>query len=247
MFRSYADASGTDDQQPYTSFAGYIAEQYDWSRFSKEWLEALQELKLGPEFRASKFYARTKRENWPQEKVDDCIIELAKVIKRWTKTGFAVLLDNGEFNCILSQTAQRRMGHRYYLLFAEVLHKIRRFIMSNPRDTIELFFDQDPGHEGKSARIFNGFKEHYDRHNQFVALDFIGSASSPPIQAADFLAYELRLYGLKGGPRNKNVRIAMTALKGALQVSQVTPSRLERLNDRYNDLHTPIKKNTTKS
>jgi hypothetical protein len=233
MFKSYADASGTDDRQPYTSFAGYIAGESDWCKFSKEWLEVLADLKLGAEFRASKFYARTKRENWFQQRVDDCIVELAKVIKRWTKGGFGVLLNNEEFNCILSPIAQRRMEHRYYLLFAEVLHKIRRFIMFKPHDTIELFFDNDPGHEGKAARIFEGFKKQYDRQNQFVTRAFVSSICFPPIQAADFIAYELRLYGRGGGHRNENVRTAMTALKGDLRVSEVTRSRLEKLNKQY--------------
>lgn len=79
---SYADESGTDDDHPFTSFAGYVGDEAEWIRFSKRWLEALAELKLGIEFHASQFYARAGRENWSQSEVQSCIEPLARLIKR---------------------------------------------------------------------------------------------------------------------------------------------------------------------
>jgi hypothetical protein len=61
-----------------------------------------------------------------------------------------------------------------------------------------LFFDQKKGFENRAHKLFDGLKRALDKKDLLVSLTFVPSKDFPPIQAADFIAYELRNYGRKG-------------------------------------------------
>jgi len=229
MFQSFADESGTDAGQPYSSFAGYIAQEGNWNEFSREWVEALERLGLGKEFHASDFYYKAKQKSWPQGYVDECILSLANTIKKWTDDGFAVIMCNEDYNSIVCPAAREKDKFLYHLLFAKVLRLVREF-MYFKRDTVALFFDEQKGYEGRAEEIYRLFKKRYDKENKFVSTTFVDSTRCPPIQAADFLAFEIRRYGISGGHRTIRVRNALNAIKEKLRVYPITQPLLHKMN-----------------
>ena len=229
---SYADESGTDDGHPYSSFAGYVGDESKWKVFSKQWLDVLAELKLGTEFHASQFYARAGREHWSESEVISHIEPLAKVIKAHTFAGFAVLVSNADYESNLSAYVRRyRLRHRYYLLFEKAL-LLQRNLTFVYKGTLACFFDNKPKFEGRAAAIFDGFVKQFDLGRKFVSRRYLDSAVFPPIQAADFLAYELRLYGMRGGTKNPHTRPAMNALKRDIITYQFKPAVLREISER---------------
>jgi hypothetical protein len=129
VLESYGDESGTDDLSAYASFGGYLGDEIEWKAFTKNWLRALSDLHLSElspdfetEFHTYEFYKLARKANWPQHRVDACVIELARIIKEHTLIGFAAMVATSNYEKAFSERIRkRRLKNRYYLLFEDAL------------------------------------------------------------------------------------------------------------------------------
>ncbi|HYB90724.1 MAG TPA: DUF3800 domain-containing protein [Candidatus Binataceae bacterium] len=246
MLESYGDESGTDDRSSFASFGGYLAEQGQWKTFSSEWRRVLRELRLRElspgledDFRTGNFYALAKKATWSKARKDECVIRLAQTIKKRTLTGFAALVSTRNYNCAFSEPIRkRRLKDRYYLLFEQALMMQWRLLYYGGfagRVPAAFFFDEKKGFESRALRIFDGLQRSFDKKQLMVSRKFVSSAAVAPIQAADFIAFELRHYGLQGGHLSPSVTTAMDALKRDLMVHEFKPAELATISKRLEE------------
>jgi len=242
VLESYGDESGTDDLSPYASFGGYLGDENQWKRFSLDWLAALRDLKLRElspaleiEFHTSQFYFLAKEAGWPVSRIDGCVVALAEIIKRHTLMGFAALISTENYERAFSlRIKKRRLRDRYYLLFEQALKMQWRYLYYGRagRERVAFFFDNKRTYETRAARIFDGLKEAFDTHNLLASRTFVSSTDFPPIQAADFVAYELRHFGRNGTHLLTEVTTAMNALKSQVMVHEFRPEELKMIAER---------------
>jgi hypothetical protein len=243
VLESYGDESATDDLSPYSAFAGYIGDEASWKAFSVAWLDALRDLKLRElspdfetEFHTSQFYRLAKEKGWPTERIDACVIELGKIIKKHTEVGFAAMVATANYEKAFSpQIRRRRLKNRYYLIFEGAIRMEWRYIYHGAPaglHRVAFFFDEKRGFETHAKRLFDGWTAQWDTKGLMASRTFLKSKDFPPIQAADFLAYELRRYGQNGMHESADVTTAMNALKRDLLVHEFEPDELKAVSER---------------
>jgi len=242
VLESYGDESATDDLSPYSAFAGYIGEEDSWKAFSIAWLDALRDLRLSElspafetEFHTYHFYKLAKEKDWSSERIDECVIRLAKIIKKHTWVGFAAMVSTAHYEKAFSpRIRKRRLKNRYYLLFEGAVRTQWRYLYSGrPRGLhrAAFFFDEKRGFQWRAQKLFDGWRDDHDKKGLMVSRTFLPSKDFPPIQAADFLAYELRCYGQKGMHLSTDVTTAMNALKRDILVHEFKPDELKTVSE----------------
>lgn len=243
MLESYGDESATDDLAPYSAFAGYIGDENGWKAFTVAWLNALRDLRLRElspdfetEFHTYQFYKLAKKKNWSVDRIDECVIELAKIIKKHTVVGFASMVALANYEKAFSpRIRKRRLKNRYYLLFEGAVRTQWRYLYYGRPGGLHraaFFFDEKRGFQYRAQRLFDGWRSDHDKNGLMVSRTFLPSKDFPPIQAADFLAYELRCYGQKGMHLSADVTTAMNALKRGLLVHEFTLDELKTISKR---------------
>ncbi len=243
VLESYGDESGTDDLSLYASFGGYLGDKFEWESFTVDWLDALRELKLSEisptfetEFHTYQFYKLAKKANWPPERIDRCVIRLGQIIKDHTLVGFASMVSTKNYEKAFDpRIRRRRLKNRYYLLFEGALKMQWRYLYYGAlagRQQASFFFDEKKGFQDRALKLFDGLKHELDKKNLLVSREFVSSKDSPPIQAADFISYELRRYGRSGMHLSSDVTTAMNALKRKLLVHEFAPDELKMIAKR---------------
>jgi hypothetical protein len=164
------------------------------------------------------------------------VVRLAKIIKDRTLVGFASMIATGIYEKAFSERIRkRRLKNRYYLLFEDALKIQWRCLYYSTlrgRERAAFFFDEKKGFETRAHLLFDGLKRQLDKKDLLVSRTFVPSKDFPPIQAADFLAYELRNYGRKGGHLSVEVTTAMNALKRDRYVHEFHPAELKTISTR---------------
>jgi hypothetical protein len=243
VLESYSDESATDDLSPYASFAGYIGDEANWKSFTIDWLDALRDLRLSElspdletEFHTYHFYKLAKERNWSSEQIDECVVTLARIIKEHTLIGFASMVSTSNYDKAFSpRIRKRRLKNRYYLLFEGAVRTQWRYLYYGAPAGLQraaFFFDEKRGFQYRAQKLFDGWKSDHDKRGLMVSRTFLPSRDFPPIQAADFLAYELRCYGQKGMHSSADVTTAMNALKRDLLVHEFEPDELKTISER---------------
>jgi hypothetical protein len=243
MLESYGDESATDDLAPYSAFAGYIGDENSWKDFTIAWLNALRNLRLRElspdfetEFHTYQFYKLAKKKKWPVDRVDECVTELAKIIKKHTVVGFASMIATAKYEkAFTCQIRKRRLKNRYYLLFEGAVKMQWRYLYHGGPAGLHraaFFFDEKRGFQYRAQKLFDGWRDAHDKKGLMVSRTFLSSKDFPPIQAADFLAYELRRYGQKGMHLSADVTTAMNALKRDLLVHEFGLDELKTVSER---------------
>jgi Protein of unknown function (DUF3800) len=247
VLESYGDESGTDAQSLYASFGGYIGYEEQWRGFSGQWLDELRALRLRDlsstlelDFHAGTFYALAKKANWSEKQKDECVTRLARIIKARKLFGFASMVSTEKYDAAFNEMIRKkRLKDRYYLLFEDAIKMQWQLLYYHGslmgRFPAAFFFDEKKGFEARAKRLFDGLRDAKDDKHLMVSRTFVSSEDFPPIQAADFIAFELRNYGRHGAHSSQMVTTAMEELKGTLMVHEFHPAQLAKISKRLEE------------
>jgi hypothetical protein len=201
-YAAYFDDSGHPDDQAAVVVAGFISTEEQWLLFEREWKEILE--REGMEsFHMTDF---EKSKVWPQHKKDDILRKLVITIQLRTRRSFSQTVMINDYREINDAYAfEECVGTPFALAgrtIAKNINSWKRNYMENDSKLV-IVFEDGTKHKGD-------FIDAMERDKLPCPL-FAGKGDAVPLQAADWLAWEM-LNGVKTG----NMRPSLKRVVGGL-------------------------------
>jgi hypothetical protein len=199
MFTAYFDASGQEHQHPYMVVAGFISSAKDWCSFSEEWKKTLHRYAL-QSFHAvdcQNYEGEFKKWKGQDAKRLRLWCDLLGLIKQYTyqKFGCGVVID--DWKTTFSQKRKEQLKLNAYILCAmSCAERVKAWARrQNIKSPVEYVYESgDPGSGLLKPYMENdGFPAPQFKHKQDRIIDGVLHPATIPLQAADFLAYEIFL------------------------------------------------------
>jgi hypothetical protein len=188
-FSAFFDASGVEHQGRVLVVGGYIASFEQWGKFESEWNEVLKEFGVPSYFRMAEFAHSTGQFSGWRDKEDRRRAFLKKLttvirIRVRRSIGLALLLD--DYNAVNADfELSERLGHPFPLAGVTCVNIVAAWAERASIKTPILYtFEKGDSHRGELI-------EQLDNHFH-VLPNFGNKTQYNPLQAADFVAWELR-------------------------------------------------------
>jgi len=198
MFTACFDASGQDHQHPYITVAGFISSADEWINFSNRWKTLLQDQYGLKDFHAAD--CQNYEGDFKSWKGDDARrirlwCDLLSLIKDSTYQKFSCGIVIDDWNKVVSKQIKKRWKLNAYamcaLICAERVNQWAR--KQGIKSPIKYVYESgDPGsgviieHFKREGFPCPAFENKYDRYKDNIFIP-----GFTPLQAADFLAYEI--------------------------------------------------------
>lgn len=191
MILAYMDESGTHTSSRAVAVGGYLARWEQWNRFQTAWGRLLKHYNLRELHMKHAAHFRREFEGWKEERRAAFLAEAALVIKRHTMLALGCGFVTADYDA--SDTVDK-----YFLC----LHGAVHFLLANLArssaplrlrvgEKISFVFDQRRGFEGAAQKVFAYLRSRHQRGRLLGNIVFSDSIICPPLQAADFFAYEI--------------------------------------------------------
>ena len=101
---------------------------------------------------------------------------------------------NRDFQALASED-KARLYDPYFACFQACVHDAAAQLAEEPQgSSVELIFDNHPTFRGLVCDAYSRYRQQLPRGKQLGSLVFASSVDTPALQAADLMAYELRLF-----------------------------------------------------
>ncbi len=245
------DDSGTHDGSHNCVVAGYWGGVNEWRRFERAWREVLSREGIS-EFKANEFWPRIKDERigpyrgWTDARHRRFIAQLLKVIfqAKIYPFGSGVLAADWQaqplhIRQVITLANVPTKAKPMFVSFQRNLYRAASYCLPGVR--MNFVFDESSTRHIQAGilRCFNATKrlvieEKHPLSGQLGSISFEDSASAPPLQAADLLAYEMHRYAKQerhGVNEMRDVyKIALLHMKSNEDFWLFDQPRLERIN-----------------
>ena len=199
MLTVYLDESGTADS-PMLVLAGYMADASKWTRFQREWRKILLEFQI-PYFHMNECaHFRGPFEGWTESRRKDLLGRLAFTITTTAGWSLSCSIPMKDYNEVVPEWMRKRLVNPYFFCvwacFPIVFRCYRGGKISGER--IDFVFDHKAGAAGEARKILQ-FQRGApllteDEKKALGSVRFDDDCKVLPLQAADYLAYEVRKY-----------------------------------------------------
>ena len=191
MIVGYLDESGTHAQARAVAVAGYLARWEDWQKFRKGWRRLLRRYEVSDFHMKDAAHFRNDFENWEPSRRDKFLSDAAQMIKRHTLVAFGC-------GFVVADYDANEEVDKYFLCLHGAIH----FLLANMNrerppiklrfgENISFVFDQKPGFEGAAEKVFAHLRARHVLGERLLGkIRFSTRTICPPLQAADFFAYE---------------------------------------------------------
>lgn len=189
---AYFDESGTHDGAPFICVAGYIFEAEAAREFSAKWNSALSEYDL-PYFHAVDCVSQNGVfSHLTDGQCDKLTRKLIALIKEHMSLGIATSVDRATYAQIMPRHPW--LGDDYQFCGARMLEGARRSLerLGISYDKISFFFEAGHDSQGALGRVIYDLMSSDENRAfwKYQSHSFVGKRDAPPIQAADFLAWQ---------------------------------------------------------
>lgn len=203
LLHGYFDESGKWADKDTISFCGLISDAGTWELFAKEWWDLLEDLGLDG-LHTSEFvsldgrYAK-ERGRFKAEDIEPTLLRFVDLIQKYANGGYGIGVDTKHFK-MMKQSFQAKVKNPHFIAFKFVMNMVlrevevvqRMFPVHNWRAGI--ICDQDPGTSEHCLKHFNKLRTFDKSAKKFLnGICFADSIGLPPLQAADLLAYVVRI------------------------------------------------------
>jgi hypothetical protein len=202
MLVAYMDESGDHDpsgKHPGSEIAviaGYVSTNDQWLKFESRWDSVLT--KFGVHVFHASECAHRKNEfcGWSDEKRNDFHAQLTRVINESILVGIGGIVLLSDYNSVLPEWAKSEVKHPYYFCFAVMMRTLRQFRKRFlPTEPIDFVFDRKKSFEGVLSGMYDRLRENSPNHRGGLGrICFRAKDEVIQLQAADYLAYEVRRY-----------------------------------------------------
>ena len=202
MLIAYMDESGDHDRlgkEPGSEIAviaGYVATKDQWLRFEWRWNNVLTKFGVRVFHASECAHRKNEFSGWSDEKRTDFHVQLARVINENILVGIGGVVLLSDYNSVLPDWAKGEVKHPYYFCFAVMMRTLRQFREGFlPAEPIDFVFDRKKSFEGVLSDMFNNLRDNSPNHRgRLGEVSFRAKDEVIQLQAADYLAYEVRRY-----------------------------------------------------
>jgi len=181
-YAAYFDDSGHPNDQEAVVVAGFIAAAGQWLLFEREWNAILE--REGMEIFHMTDFEHSKV--WPQHKKEAILRRLVNTIQIRTKKSISHIVMMKDYKIVNDEYAfEECIGTPYALAgrtTAKSLNNWKRDHMQ-PEDNLLVFFEDGTKHRGNFMDAL--------KRDGLSCPDFIKKAEATPLQASDWLAWEM--------------------------------------------------------
>lgn len=231
MLQAYMDDSGSHDGAPVCTIAGYFGGYRRWLEFESAWGDVLVRYGVG-EFHAKRFWGRDKQgrrldeyREWDDGRANSFIDELLGIIERTKIYPFACGVQAkewkkkpiGDRRILTGGNGKYPTGKPSKSIFLALERCVLRVAdYCKPGIKVHYFIDSNQQLDEWATICYGQMKRLYKENKDALYMsmgDFTPSDSETalPLQAADLLAYEARLFGeavISSGNINSPMRIS---------------------------------------
>lgn len=200
MLVGYFDESGNHDSSRTFCIGGYVADSRDWLEFTRAWRSALREAGVSCFHMADFENRRGEFQGWDNSKRISFLKELIAIIASIDVWGIGTGVVRDDFNRVSAEMVPKSRltpawwHHPYLLAFqACVVEAANQVDHLPPSERVAFVFDQQAEFCGRAQLVHNGLQadEAWPRRHRVGSLEFKSKTDAIPLQAADFMAYEL--------------------------------------------------------
>lgn len=201
MLTAAFDAGG-DEGTPVLTVAGFASSADDWRKFSELWSSRLALDKIAYFRAVDAAFFRGPFQHW-RDRADrealrrSLFSDLMEILKSHACRKFGCTIINGAFNEMNPQLKEEFSLVAYSIAGRTCEKKLREWVIAewkNPSTVVELVFEEGDKGKGKlQKRLLDDrcFSPIFRPKKDFVEEDGTTRCGFVPLQAADWLAYEL--------------------------------------------------------
>ncbi len=195
MLRAYMDESGHSDDPDVQvmSIGGCVAHLAAWQQFESEWKRVLEDFKVSQLHMRTFAHFQGEFENWKENQRREFLSRLMAIIDRYitAHVGAAVILS--EYQRLTSEQ-QSELLDPYYACFQVCVRGAAiQAVGLEPRENVEVVFADHPEFGRRAFDLYTACREDLDVRNRLGPISFASPDKCVQLQAADLVAYELRL------------------------------------------------------
>lgn len=212
MLQAFLDESGKDE--PFCAVAGYFGGENQWKKLARAWSRVVEKAGVS-EFHAKYFWPRAKEfKGWPDDKHSWFINALLEIIEQTRIYPVAGAISFEEWDRLSVDERRFLTGATYrgkklvssgkptQRMFLPVHHCFIRPTMHCKAGIVMTYaFDIDEGNKSWTTQLYNYIRNkdvsEETRKKMGSAVSFVDSASSPEVQAADLLSWEVHRFGVE--------------------------------------------------
>jgi len=207
MLTAYFDESGTHRESKITAIAGFIGDAETWGSVTSDWHAALAKYNvdsfhMAPCEAGRGEFATANRET--RLRLPD---ELSDLLCRDDLFGFGVGVVNEDWQSVVKGAFLERFPTPYSLCFEGCIQQLLAWMGKyNAVEPVRLVFAEQNEYRDRAKEVH----ENYRRDSRYGAIlqsfTFEQAKQSPPLQAADMLAYETYRYLSRGEDETPSIR-----------------------------------------
>ena len=199
---AYFDESGdfNDPKKNFTGMAGFIAPAAIWQQVEEKWDAIVKR----PEYDLKKYvhmkemaHCQGQFMGWEKDRRDALHKELIGVLVEAEVIPMGCIVSNSAFRS-LSERQQTIFKSPYFLCLQRCIHAATSETITTVEDTVAMVFARqetfgtvDANRGGTTEQLYDNIKRHTPFGNTMGAYASDTPQRSIPLQAADFLAYEM--------------------------------------------------------
>lgn len=199
MITAYFDESETaGEERDYFVVAGLVADAYRWAKFDREWKHILDEFGVPYLHMRELNPLKGPYKGWSESKRAGFLRRLSLTLTSTCNSirSISCAIQTKDYIELVSEGERAQVGHAYHFcLYWCIPSVLLPYHHDDSEHLIDFVFDERHGVELKARQALNVFKnapstpEHLRR--KIAGLSYRDDKLVRPLQAADFLAYEI--------------------------------------------------------
>lgn len=240
---AYLDESGIDTESPVSAVGGYVATEEDWAKFSDRWRGMLSDFGVSELHMKYCEELRGEFSGWERETKEGFLRSAVTILNETPALGRVCIFRRGVPEA-RTGPAWPFLDKPYTLGFThsviQALDAARGFIGADEK--VAFIFGRQDEWKHTALRLYDGFKNvrDFEQRHRLGSISFESSKDFVPLQAADFLDYELRKLGLSSLPdsgrpirRTLEMLLAHGRVRGCLHDKEDVEAKLPPLVKRW--------------
>jgi len=192
LLHGYFDESGKWADKDTISFCGWISQANTWEQFAKEWSELLEELDMSS-LHTAEFVSRDSRDT------GSILLRFVAIIRKYANSGLGIGVDTKHYRT-MSPAFRARVKNPHFIAFKILMNTVLREVQAVQRLfpihdwRCGIICDQDPGTSEHCLKHFNKMRTFDPVARKLLnGVCFADATGAIPLQAADLLAYAMRI------------------------------------------------------
>jgi hypothetical protein len=199
MLKGYFDDSGTHTTSDIVVMAGLFGYPNQWDYFSELWAKKLADACPGkpplPRFHMAACQAGNEEFlGWKRLECDFLVDELIEIVRRAGVYGFGCAIPRKHYDALVTGEHRRASGNAETMCIINCFVKLIGFAQHiTPDKEVAFIFDDRPQQKRNVQRIYEVHQNLKPEDVEIVSATFASSKKILPLQAADLLAWEIRI------------------------------------------------------